>query len=453
MHRLTTLGIYATILASIGTPANAELIERDWQSTGDAALTYDTETGLEWLDITLTAAQSWNEVASQLITGGIYDGFSFATEEQTLGIFGAVGLHEHPLGNTTAGNKIQRLQSFWGVTWDLGTGGRTAFLTAHTDGLPAGQHWLGRIVWLDPDNTGVTATYEGVDDTFASTNNGSALVRSAVPSTVNGQGSWETTLVGRDLDGDITDFEGWYDNALDITWLANASYIETSGYDDDGWVQWDDALAWISHLNETALYGYTGWRLPTIGPINGLYFSYETSYDGTTDRTYNATAPGTLYSGSTVTEMSHLYFNTLGNLALYEFDGTPRTAGNGATNTGPFSNLRQAGYWYDLEYALDSSGAWKFDFRFGYQDPDPKFVTNYSAWAVHSGDIGVARRGDINKDTAINVADLLLAQQHLHGLTTLDSVQIANADFYPVMGDGELTVSDYMMLREKIFAQ
>ena len=452
MHRHNILTICVTLFVAIGTSANAELIVRDWQSSGDAALTYDTVTGLEWLDVTVTAAQSWNEVTSLLITGGTYDGFSFATEQQVAGLFDAVDLHEHPLDNTSEGNKIKTLQSFWGVTWDLGTGGRTAFLTTNTAGLPVGQHWLGRIIWADPNNTGVTATYEAVDDAFASTSNGSALVRGADPATVNNQGTWETTLQGRDLDGDITDFEGWYDNVLDITWLADASYIETSGYDDDGWVQWDDALAWIAHLNATALYGYTGWRLPTIGPINGVNITYETTYDGTTDRTYNATAPGTLYAGSTVTEMSHLYFNSLGNIALYEFDGTPRSAGYGVTNTGPFSNLRQAGYWYDLEYALDTNGAWKFDFRFGYQDPDPKFVTNYSAWAVHSGDIGVARRGDINMDTVINVADMLLARKHLLGLITLDTVQIANGDLYPVMGDGELTASDYMLLIDKIFA-
>lgn len=88
-----------------------------------------------------------------------------------------------------------------------------------------------------------------------------------------------------------------------------------------------------------------------------------------------------------------------------------------------------------------------------YQDPDPKFVTSYSAWAVHSGDIGVARRGDINLDTRVNVADVLLASRHLLGLSTLGTVQIANGDLYPQTGDGQFTVSDYLLLIENVFTR
>jgi hypothetical protein len=40
---------------------------------------------------------------------------------------------------------------------------------------------------------------------------------------VSGQGTWETTLQGRDLDGNPATFEAYYDTDLNITWLANAN--------------------------------------------------------------------------------------------------------------------------------------------------------------------------------------------------------------------------------------
>src|SRR3989304_736892 len=68
---------------------------------------------------------------------------------------------------------------------------------------------------------------------------------------VNGQGTWETTLQGRDLDGNLSTFEAYYDTALLITWLANANYAGTA-------MTWANANTWASGLN---INGYTGWRL------------------------------------------------------------------------------------------------------------------------------------------------------------------------------------------------
>ena len=39
---------------------------------------------------------------------------------------------------------------------------------------------------------------------------------------IPGQGTWETTLEGRDLDGNPATFEAYYDTVLDITWLPNS---------------------------------------------------------------------------------------------------------------------------------------------------------------------------------------------------------------------------------------
>lgn len=73
---------------------------------------------------------------------------------------------------------------------------------------------------------------------------------------VSGQGTWETTLQGRDLDGSAANgFEAYYDTVLNITWLADASYAKTSGYDADGLLSWDAAKTWAAQLN---INGVTG---------------------------------------------------------------------------------------------------------------------------------------------------------------------------------------------------
>jgi hypothetical protein len=41
---------------------------------------------------------------------------------------------------------------------------------------------------------------------------------------VYGQGTWETTLQARDMDGNTSTIEAYYDTVLDITWLADANY-------------------------------------------------------------------------------------------------------------------------------------------------------------------------------------------------------------------------------------
>jgi len=47
-----------------------------------------------------------------------------------------------------------------------------------------------------------------------------SVTANAVP--VSGQGTWETTLQGRDLDGNNLTAEAYQDTALNITWLADA---------------------------------------------------------------------------------------------------------------------------------------------------------------------------------------------------------------------------------------
>ncbi|MEQ1802765.1 MAG: hypothetical protein ABL989_12635 [Gammaproteobacteria bacterium] len=192
---------------------------------------------------------------------------------------------------------------------------------------------------------------------------------------VSGQGTWETTLFGRNLDGNPITYEAWYDAALDITWLADVRYAENDGY--FGPQSWGTANFWATNLNPYGS-GITGWRLPTVTDTGAAGCDYANTG---TDCGYNVnTATG---------EMAHMFYVTLGNLAIVNTSGNFQ-AGSGLTNTGPFANLDAVGHWSSTSYVppFTATTAWYDDFGNGIQSHSPK-STGRNFWAVHSGDIAV----------------------------------------------------------------
>lgn len=210
---------------------------------------------------------------------------------------------------------------------------------------------------------------------------------------ISGQGTWQSTLLPRDLDGNPSTAEAYYDTDLNITWLADANYAKTSGYDADGVMDWATATAWAA-----GLYGNTGWRLPNTNPVNGATYNYYGSpYNGTSDIGFNISAPGTLYAGSTGSEMAHLFHNTLGDIGYCgpsnstEFTCNGWQPGYGLTNTGPFSNIKAYFYWSATEYEPSPGVAWLFGFHDGEQTTGGTDIDHmFYAWAVHDGDVGTA---------------------------------------------------------------
>lgn len=174
--------------------------------------------------------------------------------------------------------------------------------------------------------------------------------------------------------------QAYYDTVLNITWLADANYAKTSGYDTDGLMTWSAAQAWIASLNAGSGYlGLTDWRLPTA--IDTGTSGCDFAYTGT-DCGYNVD----LSTG----EMAHLFYSTLGNVGFYDTVGVPTGCGTSSpnyclTSTGPFSNLQSNIYWYRTSYAPATFYAWNFDFHWGIQDANPK-SSNGFAWAVRGGD-------------------------------------------------------------------
>jgi hypothetical protein len=163
---------------------------------------------------------------------------------------------------------------------------------------------------------------------------------------VSGQGTWETTLQARDLDGNgIAD--AFYDVTLDITWLKDA--------DVNGSMNWYAAVAWAESFS---LGGYDNWRLPTI----------DKSCGG---------------SPCPQREIGHLWYTTLGN--------TEFTLAHPSymTNTAEFTDLFQDDYWSGTEVAPTSIGAYIFAMKVGYVSAYQKDPYLLRAMAVHDGDIGV----------------------------------------------------------------
>lgn len=182
---------------------------------------------------------------------------------------------------------------------------------------------------------------------------------------VSGQGTWETTLQARDLDGNgVTD--AFYDTDLKITWLANANA--------NGYMKWGAANTWASNL---VLGTYADWRLPT---------------------TQAAAQPGCrLLCGFNVpgssSELAHLYFVSLGNKSYLDTSGSPQS-GSGLTNTGNFQNMQSDVYW-STEYAFNTEKAWTFATYIGYQlfvdkDSDLGKGNYFYAMAVRPGDVTIA---------------------------------------------------------------
>lgn len=195
-------------------------------------------------------------------------------------------------------------------------------------------------------------------------------------SPIAGQGTWESSLQFRDLDGNLGNGpEAFYDTALNITWLRNANV--NLGPNTTGQVAWPQALAWSSSL---IVNGVSGWRLPTMVDIGAPGCDF--SAIGGSDCGYNA--------ATTTSELAHLFYVSLGNAARCvpgEAICTPPPGGIGLTNSGAFLNLARGAYTTGLEYAPVTTERWTFDTDDGFQFIRSKNGLTY-AMVVRDGAIG-----------------------------------------------------------------
>lgn len=184
---------------------------------------------------------------------------------------------------------------------------------------------------------------------------------------VPGQGTWETSLAPRDLNGDGV-ADAYYDFALQITWLANANVA-------GGPLSWDGAKAYAKAYR---LGGLKSWRLPRMRDFGnpGCDFGF---FD--TDCGFNVRAHES--------ELAYMFHVTLGNKSYYNAAGQAAQPGWGLTNTGPFTNIQAGPYWFKTQYKpFPDVRAWEFDYNTGGQTW-PEKTNMFHVWLVHNGDVGL----------------------------------------------------------------
>ena len=156
-----------------------------------------------------------------------------------------------------------------------------------------------------------------------------------------------------------------YDTDLNITWLQDANYAQTSGYSAGGYMTWAEANAWAAGLS---FGGFSDWRLPaTLQPDASCSSQYMP--DGLS-WAYNCTG----------SEMGHLFYAELGGAALQGIflSNDP--------DLSVFRNIQHYGYWSETAYAPRADSAWSFGMDDGGQFDRYTIYTGY-AWAVRNGDV------------------------------------------------------------------
>lgn len=161
-----------------------------------------------------------------------------------------------------------------------------------------------------------------------------------------------------------------YDDVQNLTWLQDANYAHTTGYDiavygydTNGGLTHDDAMMWadaLVYLDSRTGVVYDDWRLPkTFHEVGGWH-------DGS--------------------EMGKLYYLGLNNVAQ-----------DLSSNMGPFINVQA--YWYRSSNVVVGEPImdWAFCFKdipsstgfneSGYQATADRRVPEAFAWAVRDGDI------------------------------------------------------------------
>jgi hypothetical protein len=146
-----------------------------------------------------------------------------------------------------------------------------------------------------------------------------------------------------------------YDSNLNITWMQDANYAQTSGYDNDGRMTWREAMSWADSLDYG---GFKNWRLPNM------------------DRDSDGIIEGVCSSG--VQSSLDNEFGILFGCSYWKL---------GLQGANLFINVQPGNHWSLNTYKTIDHLAWQLN-----NCPSGRCV-NYKAipantWAVHDGDVG-----------------------------------------------------------------
>lgn len=181
--------------------------------------------------------------------------------------------------------------------------------------------------------------------------------------------SSEAALIGRaPVTPNGSDYQAYYDTALDITWLADASYGWTNNFgvtavSGFGGMTWNTAQTWLVEMNAANYLGLSNWRMPST-TVPDASCEFQADLGGS----YPLQPIGQFCTGSELTYM----FNVEG-------------IHGGDLYSAPFTNLFQGRYWSGTEFAPDPTQAFWVNSFAGYQAWIDKNQRHF-VWAVHDGD-------------------------------------------------------------------
>lgn len=87
MNLFRTSIIALALLAT--TAAQSALIVQDWMTAGDGYIIRDTDTNLEWLNLTQSNGLSYGYVSTQFGVGGQFEGMRYATNAEVINLWGS----------------------------------------------------------------------------------------------------------------------------------------------------------------------------------------------------------------------------------------------------------------------------------------------------------------------------------------------------------------------------
>ncbi|MCX5807741.1 MAG: hypothetical protein NT010_17000 [Proteobacteria bacterium] len=195
-----------------------------------------------------------------------------------------------------------------------------------------------------------------------------------------------------------------YDDVLNITWLKDANYAHTSGYNGPGILGGGSfygmtpdgptaaqAVAYAKIWADNLVYGgYDDWRLAKALPVNGVDYNYARPNDGSSDNGFNISAPGSMYPGSTASEIAYMFYVNLENKGYFDVSGNFQSD-YGLKNTKYFINIQNSimgdTYWMDIVTSPESSMVGYFNFYYGSQMVGNTTHMSGYAWAVRDGDV------------------------------------------------------------------
>lgn len=175
-----------------------------------------------------------------------------------------------------------------------------------------------------------------------------------------------------------------YEDVQGLVWLDYPTYH----------CDWYTQMNWVAGLNNPGVLTYninpgiylswgdgSSWRLP-ITDESIVTLGGGPGYEGHDQNGHFAYEWGLNMTNS---EMGHLFYSSLGNIAQTATDGTYLPPGWGLTNTGPFTSFISgpAGYWSCTEYSPDPTQAWAFGTYDGNTGLGPKTHEFYALAVRH----------------------------------------------------------------------